>query len=258
MKIREITNFLNIHYPFDLASDFDENKIGLVIGDEDIEVNNILLSLDLNYEVLNDAIAKKANLIICHHPLIFEPITKILFKSKLGEILNLMFQYQISLYVMHTNLDVGINGVNDTLAKILSFSNIEGEVKKDHFLRFGSINMTLNQLVNLVKQNLELTGVRVVGSLDKKIKKVGIVGGSGGQIDIIDEAIANNCDCLITGEIKLHIAQYAAYKNFAMIEVNHGVERFVLNSIKLLLLENLDMSNEIFITNINTDPLKTI
>lgn len=256
MKIKTIKTFLDNYYPLDIASDFDENKIGLVIGDEEIEVKNILLALDLNFEVVNDAIQKDANLIICHHPFIFEPITQIPFNSKIGKVLALMFKHQISLYVMHTNLDVGKNGVNDSLAKLLNFDNIVGEVQKDHFLRIGTTNMIFSNLISLVKKAFNLSLVRTVGEMDRVIRKVGIVGGSGGQIETLDEAINNGCDCLITGEIKLHIAQYAKEKNLSLIEVNHGVERFVLPSVKALLIANLKIDKEIFITEINTDPLE--
>ena len=257
MKIKEITDFLENVYPSSLASDFDRDKIGLVIGDDNIKIKNILLTLDLTIEVVEEAIRKNANLIVSHHPFIFTPITKVLFNSKEGEILYLMFKEKISLYVMHTNLDVGSNGVNDSLVKLLNLDDIKGIVEKDAFLRYGKTNLSLQDLATLVKQKFNLTGVRVSGPLDKMIKKVAIVGGSGGQPDIIDDAISNDCDCLITGEIKLHIAQYAFYRNLCLIEVNHGVEKFVFENIKKLLENNFKLAN-IFISDINTDPLISI
>ena len=258
MKIKNITSFLDNLYPSSLASDFDQNKIGLVIGDDALEVKNILLSLDLTLEVVKEAISKNANLIICHHPFIFEPIAKILFNSKEGKILNLMFQEKISLYVMHTNLDVGENGVNDTLASLLKLTKITGVVAKDSFLRCGTTDITLQGLTNLVKNKFDLIMVRVVGPLDRLITRVGIVGGSGGQSEIIDEAITKGCDCLITGEIKLHIAQYAVDNDLCLIEVNHGVEKFVFNNLKEILKTNLNLESKIFISEINTDPLLAI
>ncbi|HEY8444897.1 MAG TPA: Nif3-like dinuclear metal center hexameric protein [Bacilli bacterium] len=255
MKINDVIKYLNELYPIELASDFDIGKIGLTIGDENIEVKNILLALDLTIDVVNEAISKEANLIITHHPFIFDPITKILFNSKIGKVLSLMFKHQISLYTMHTNLDVANGGVNDVLANLIGLNKIVGKNEKDAFMRIGEIEeMTFEEFVRVVKTKLELNGVRVVGNLSKKIKKVGIIGGSGSSE--IEEAITSGCDCFVTGEIKLHHAQNAAYNNLCLIEVNHGVEKYVLKSIRENIKKRFEGKIEAYISKINTDPLR--
>ncbi|HHU55101.1 MAG TPA: Nif3-like dinuclear metal center hexameric protein [Acholeplasmataceae bacterium] len=254
MIVKDVVTILDNLYPIENASEFDIGKIGLTIGDENIKLKKILLALDLTEEVANEAINLNANLIITHHPFIFNPITKIMFTSKIGRILNLMFKHQISLYSIHTNLDVGINGVNDTLANILGLENIAGKNERDSFLRTGFITkQTLGEFAEYVKRSFNLKGVRVAGDLNKQIEKVGIVGGSG-SFEIYN-AINENCDCLITGEVKLHHAQDALFHNLCMIEVNHGVEKFVLKSIQVELEKRLEGKIQAHISKINTDPL---
>ncbi len=264
MLIRDVCEYLNNRFPQKEAVENDWVRIGLIIGSENIEVSNILLTLDLNYEVVNKAIENGCNMIVAHHPYLFEPLYKVLFDSEKGKVLNLMFKHQISLYVMHTNLDVGVDGVNDTLAKKLNLYNVE--VVKDNeeigFLRTGSIDCNLKELVELVKEKYELSGVRVLGDLNKKIKKVGIVGGSGGRTSDIYKAYASGCDCYITGEIHLNCSQFAEELGITLIEVNHGVEKFVFESLEKELLREFinkyNFNNKIYTNLCETDKMFTM
>ncbi|HNZ50695.1 MAG TPA: Nif3-like dinuclear metal center hexameric protein, partial [Bacilli bacterium] len=226
MLIKEIVQYLEQLYPPQLAIESDFNRIGFIIGDLNFEVSNVLMALDLTLEVAQEAVLKNANLIITHHPFFFQPLDKIMFSSEKGQILNLLFTHRLSLFVMHTNLDVGNNGVNDTLARLIGlidFKVINNEVGKGNFLRYGEIRpLTLASLALKLKNDLDLTGVRVVGDPQKIIKRVGIVGGSGAHDEDIAAALAMDLDCYITGEVKLPAAQKAYFHNLSLIEINHG------------------------------------
>ncbi len=266
MKIKDIKNYLDERFPITNAESFDQNAIGLAIGDGEIEVNNIMLALDLTKEVVYDAINNNCNLIITHHPFLFNPIQKILFKSEKGEVIKLMCENNLSLYSMHTNLDVGLGGVNDTLANILGLDDIKiinDEAGFGNYLRYGNINpMTLRDLASLVKDKCNLSGVRVLGALDKTIKKVGIVGGSGAHPSDIMTAVKAGLDCYITGEVHLNNSQMADFYGLSLIEVNHGVEKLVftslINELKEKTKELFKFSGKIIITKIETDKMITI
>lgn len=256
MKMKEAILFLEERYPNSNASDFDVLNNGLTIGSLNDDIKNILLALDLTLEVVNEAIQNQANLIVCHHPFLFEPLKQIHFDTEIGQIIELMYQHRISLYTMHTNLDVALGGVNDALIHRLGVSNIHGEQGKDQFLRYGSIGpMTLIELTSHVKAKLEVTGVKVVGDLSRQISTLGVIGGSGGFIDAINLALYHKCDCLITSEIKLHIAQYANTHHLALIEVNHGVEKHVFENVRMELENRFKGKFRVYISKINTDPL---
>ena len=173
-----------------------------------------------------------------------------------------MFEYNISLYAMHTNLDVGLGGVNDVLAKKIflnEYQIINGEVGKGNFLRYGNVKkQTVKEYALMIKESLNLTGVRVIGNLDKEISRVGIVGGSGAHPSDIVNAFSVGCDCYVTGEVKLNIAQDAIVNNLSIIEVNHGVEKEVFYSLKRELDEKLALKGDIFVSEIETDPMTVI
>ena len=256
MQIKEIINYLDERFPKDTASDFD-TSIGFCVGSLNNEVKKVLFSLDLTLDVCKEALNKGCNLIITHHPFLFNPINKIIFDTPQGEIIKFLIENDISTYSAHTNLDVAIGGVNDSLAKMLEIDFIHEEALKDKMLVYGKIKQcTLKDLVKQVKSTFKLDGVRVVGDLNKTINTVGIVGGAGASISGIHEAIFNKCDCFITGEVHLDKAIYASNLGLCIIEVNHGVERFVFNYLK----EDLkDKFGDIFIiSEINTDPLKNM
>lgn len=262
MLIKDICNFLEEKFPKANAEDFDQPRIGLTIGSFNIEVKGVLLALDLNNDVVNDAIEKGCNLIITHHPFIFDPLYKVLFESEKGEIIRKMFENNISTFSMHTNLDVGANGVNDTLAEMLGIENynvINGEKIKGNYLRYGNIkSMTLKDLAIKVKNDLNLSGVRIYGDSNKIINSIGVVGGSGAHASDIYNALSVGIDCFITGEIKLNIAQFADYHNLSLIEVNHGVEKYALYKVRDLLNDFIKEEVKIIVTEIETDKFKTI
>ena len=262
MLIKDIIGYLEERFPKSNASDLDKERIGLIIGDENIEVSNILLSLDLNLNVVEEAINLDANFIVIHHPYLFDPLYNIHFSSDKGKVIRKLYEHNISIYSMHTNYDVGIGGVNDSLIELLGLSNIntiDPKNLKDNFLRYGEIeNISLVDFVFKVKEVFKLNGVRVVGDINKSINKVGIIGGSGGSIADINNALNNKLDCYITGEIKLNVAQYALEKNIALIEVNHGIEKFAFYKLQNDLKKDINFKGEFFVSIINTDPLEFI
>ena len=253
MQIKEIIDYLDLRFPKETASDFDAS-IGFCIGSKNIELKKVLFALDLTFDVAKEALDLGCNLIITHHPFLFNPINKILFDSPQGKIIKFLCDNNISTYSMHTNLDVAVGGVNDSLAKMLNIDFEHDEAIKDKMIVSGNIKKcTLAELVKKVKETYLLDGVRVVGDINKTIEKVGIIGGSGANIQSINEAKFMDLDCLITGEVHLDKAIYANNIGLSIIEVNHGIERFVFNFLK----EELENKfGDIFeISNINTDPL---
>lgn len=265
MKISDVCEYLNQRFPLTDASDFDK-AIGLTIGSPNYEVTGIILALDLTKEVIKEAKENKCNLIITHHPFLFNPIYRVLYNDFKGELIKKMVEANLSLYSMHTNLDVASGGVNDCLASMLGIDDVKivnGEAGKENFLRYGKIKeTTLGELVSNVKQIFNLTGVRVLGDLNKKIKTIGIVGGSGAHDGDIFLAKKCGCDCYITGEVHLNNSQYAEFLNLALIEVNHGVEKFVfynlIEEFKKVFKELYQYELPIIITKDSSDKLVTM
>ncbi|MDD2258913.1 MAG: Nif3-like dinuclear metal center hexameric protein [Bacilli bacterium] len=259
MKVKDVISYLDNRFPIELASEFDYPRVGFNIGNINQELSSVMLSLDLTKDVILEACNLGCNLIITHHSYLFDPLYKIDFEANKGQIIGLLYKNKVSVYSMHTNFDVGKGGVNDTLAKMIGIKNIKvinNEIKANNFLRYGEIEeISFDNLIKKVKSVFNLTGVRAVGNMNDIIKSVGIVGGSGGHKEDFINALNANIDCYITGEIPLNIAIDAKELNLKLIEVNHGIEKFAFETLKIDLEQDLKLKEKVFITSINTDPL---
>jgi len=116
----EIIQMLERLAPKSLAYDWD--KVGLQLGSLNQKMDQVLVTLDVVDEVVDEAIAMNAKLIIAHHPLIFNPLKSILTDTYAGKLIKKLLLNDIAVYVAHTNLDIAKGGVNDLLADYLGLS----------------------------------------------------------------------------------------------------------------------------------------
>jgi len=124
MEIKEIFRHIENWAPRGIA--WEKDNTGLQVGSREIKVRNVLICLDLTREIVHEAIAKKCNLIISHHPLIFAPIKKIQTSTDpTSQLIELLLKNNITLYSAHTNLDFTKNGVSFELAKKLKLKNVK-------------------------------------------------------------------------------------------------------------------------------------
>ncbi len=123
MKLKELVNYLETIVPLSLQESYDNS--GIQIGDLEGDVNSVLLSLDVTEEIIEEAESKGCRLIITHHPLIFKPIKSISGKTFIERIVLKAIQKDISIYSMHTNLDIVRGGVSYRMAEKLKLGNIE-------------------------------------------------------------------------------------------------------------------------------------
>jgi dinuclear metal center YbgI/SA1388 family protein len=122
MKLNKLINILESFYPVDLAQEWD--NVGLLLGDERMDVTRVLTTLEINEDVIDEAIERGAEVIVSHHPLIFKPIKNLNFKNTQAKLIKQLIQHDIAVYCMHTNVDIASNGMNDWLAQILELEKI--------------------------------------------------------------------------------------------------------------------------------------
>ncbi len=121
MKIKEVINCLENNFSLKLQEIYDNS--GLIIGNAKNDVLGVLICVDCTEDVIEEALIRKCNLIISHHPVIFEGLKKINTNTSLGRIVVKAVKNDISLYVIHTNVDNHINGLNSKLAEKLALKN---------------------------------------------------------------------------------------------------------------------------------------
>ncbi len=122
MKLKEIMALLDQIAPFSLQESYDNSGIQLGVPDQDLHRG--LVTLDLSPEVLQEAIQKKCDLIITHHPLLFSGLKRITGGSPTERMVIDAIRHGIAVVAMHTNLDNMHDGVNRQLAMRLGLSSL--------------------------------------------------------------------------------------------------------------------------------------
>ncbi len=265
MLTKDIVNLMEKVAPLDLKESFD--NIGLLIGCDDFKVNKILLALDVNDEVIDEAIKEKCNLIISHHPIIFKSIKNINNNSVLGKKIIKLIKNDISVYSSHTNLDSCSVGTNDVLFDLLDLKNKGVLIKNENYENCGlgrigetKRDFTLKEFIEYIKEKLKLNTLVYCddnNGLEKTIKKVGLCTGSASSYDFISNAKKLGCDVYITGDLTFHNAQLAKELNIALIDGTHyGTEVIVLNSLKAYL--NKECNLEVIISKVDGQTIKML
>ena len=266
MKAYEIINIFNEWAPSYLVDTWDNT--GFQIGNPEIDVKKILVSLDLDINVLKEAKKESAQMIITHHPILFKPLNRITCDDPKGKLVYDIIKENMVVFNAHTNLDVCHGGVNDVLAKIFNLKDIEilsksydiypleNENISYGYGRVGNIEeMGLKDLISLVKEKLNVSNIRVYGNTDKTIKKIAVCGGSGAEF-IID-AYKSGADAYITGDIKYHDAQLAHELGLILIDANHyDTEKIILPEIKNYINRKTEEKVDVKIFQYNSAPFE--
>lgn len=133
MKVKDVVQFLESVAPVHLQEDYDNS--GLLVGDMENELTGILVSLDCTEEIVQEAIDKKCNLIVSHHPIIFKGLKNLTGKNYVDRTVIKAIKNNISLYAIHTNLDNIQNGVNLKIMEKLGITTSEILSPKTQLLR---------------------------------------------------------------------------------------------------------------------------
>lgn len=223
--------------PPKLAAEWD--NVGLLIGSSKADVNGIVVALDVSSKVIDTALKTGSNLIIVHHPLIFDPIKTIDIENPVGKIISTLIKNDIALYAMHTNLDSAPKGLNQYVAELLGLNKIRPVSGDTVTFRIGELPKALDshEFGRVVKSRLDLSQIRHYGT-GKKVKKIAVCTGSGG--DLVAKSIENGADMLVTGDVKHHNGVECNELGFPVIDAGHlGTEKQIVSLVGNYLKKNL-------------------
>lgn len=347
------------------------DKIGLQLGTLQKEITGVLVALDVNEEVVDEAIAKGVNLIVAHHAIIYRPLAQLQVDTPMGKVYEKLIKNDIAVYISHTNLDITEGGMNDWMAEELGIEvtgsiedlhtdqlyklvifvpkeqadsvraaildagaghignyshcsfNIEGagtfkpdelanpyigqagkleqvqEVRietvvphsiknkviaamlkahpyeevaydlynmelKGRTLGLGRVGklsepVDLTALVERVKLKFDVPTVRVVGDMNRVIKKAAVLGGSGGGY--WKKALRCGADVLVTGDIDYHTAQDAHMAGITLIDPGHNAEKLMKPRVAAFLAQKLEKDKyktPVYASTINTEPFRFV
>lgn len=198
MTVSNFYNELSNLYPQTLSSSWDNDGL-MCCPDPDREIKKVLISLDATMDAINFAIEGGYDLILTHHPLIFKGLKALNSNDIVGRRVLAAVKAGISVISLHTRLDAGEGGVNDTLANLLSLTDVEsfGDLDNPTLGRIGTTDISSPE--DFAKKIKDATGVPgVTAYLCRPISRVAVVGGGGG--DLIGDAKCAGADTLVTGE----------------------------------------------------------
>lgn len=265
LKIKNILDIMEELAPAKLKEDYD--NVGLMVGNLNVEVSSMLIALDCSMPVIDEAILKKCDLILTHHPLLFNKPETITTETLIGTKLLKLIKNDINVISSHTNLDSAFGGITDILMGLLGFNNYDVIERKDIN---GSINsgigritalkkpIELISLCSLIKKVLGISCIKYAGNDDMIIHKLAVINGSGE--DYFDLARSLGADCILTGDTTYHYVCDSIEQGMAVIDAGHFETEWPSMQKVASILKNRIKSTgndcDIFISESNISPYK--
>ena len=227
MRISEVIEVLDELAPLSLAEDWD--NVGLLVGCPSSSVSAIMTCLTLTSDVLAEAIAGHAQLIVSHHPLMFRPIQRITSETVEGRVLLDVIQNGIAVYSPHTGYDSAAGGINQQLAASLELRTVlplrpSGDQADGHELgsgRYGLLPepMTLGAFNERVQRCLGVQNSQCVGESEQRVHRVAVA--CGAAAEFLVDAHRLQCDVLLTGEARFHDCLQARSLGMGLVLPGH-------------------------------------
>jgi dinuclear metal center YbgI/SA1388 family protein len=282
VKCQTIVGILDELAPRKLAESWD--NVGLLVGYGKQKINKVMVCLDAPEWVVEEAINKNVDMIVAHHPMIFNGIKRVNSDTATGRKLLTLIENKISLYCMHTNYDIAAGGLNDIFAEKLGFKDFRviKDMSKAHIneefastiykgrdenqtMGFGRIvelesETTLLVYAENVKTLLGANHVRFAGDPNRIIRKVALLNGSGNKF--ITDARFAGADVLVTGDMQYHGILDALEMGLCIIDAGHyATERIMIKYITEYLkskFQELKLDVEVVESSSNTDVLRVL
>lgn len=230
LTVAKVYEFLDRQMPFATQEQWDNS--GLLVGSPDMQVSKIAVMLDATPVNITKAINNGVDLIVCHHPLIFNPISKLPADNPVYR----LARNDIALIAVHTPWDKAKDGVNYVLANSLSLERVEVLPTKEggDMVRMGYLSspMPESSFCALIKQKIGIPFVKYV-STKENIRKVAVCGGAGA--DFMDE-VARKADAFVTSDVKYHEFLHAKDIGLTLVDAGHfNTEDMSMNAISVKL-----------------------
>jgi dinuclear metal center YbgI/SA1388 family protein len=264
--IGQVVEILDLFAPAKLAEDWD--NVGLLVGKTNWSANKVMTCLTVTPTTADEAVSQGVNLIVSHHPLPFHPLRTITDESTVGRLLLQLITAGIGVYSPHTAFDSAEAGINQHLAIGLGLQGIKPLISATNTIDSGSVDsgsgrrgwlgesIALVEMADRVKTFLDISTIQVAGAEDLQVSRVAIACGSGGSF--LQPTIAQECDCLVTGEATFHTCLEAEACGIGLILPGHfASERFALVALADYLSEQL-AGIEVWASRTERDPIRTV
>ena len=256
MTVNDILNCITEIAPLKWQEHYD--NAGIQVGDLQAETHKALIALDVTEALVDEAISKKCDLIISHHPLIFHGLKRLTSDTYIERIVRKAIKHDITILSMHTNLDNSYLGVSRELAVRLGLTNLhllqpsstEPEICGAGMI--GELETPMEELdfLNRVAEVIGSPCLRHSALTGRVIRKVALCGGSG--TPFMPDALRQQADAYLTADIKYHDF-FVPEGNILLVDGGHfETEQFTKPLIKELIQKKIpNFAAEIAETNTN-------
>ena len=255
MKVKDIINVIEEFAPLSIQEGWDNS--GLCVGSPEDEVTSVLLALDCTPELVDEAVACGADMIVTHHPLIFSGLKKITADDMVGMAVIKAIKAGISIYAAHTNADKVLEGVSGAMAARLGLENVTILDQDGEGTGLGVVGdlpepMTAQETLELVKERFSLKVIKASAPLQTKISRVAMCGGSGGSL--IGAAKRAGAQLYISGDISYH--NFFTPEGFMIMDIGHYESEIDIVGILFSLIMKKFPTFAVRITqNLNSNPI---
>lgn len=243
MKTKEIVKIIEDFCPESLAYDWD--NIGLICGDGEKEVKSVFVTLDTNLTTVKEAISKKADMIVSHHPILLGGIKRIDYTTAEGQMIKLLIENNIPVFAAHTNMDTAKGGINDRLAEMFELNDVH--ILEQHtpdpnvgLGRIGKLKSAV-KFSEFAKQCSKIlnTPLRIAGDENKIVSKVAVASGSCSEV--IPLAKEKGADVIVTGDLKYHNTMDMTYLDICIVDAGHYPTEICVMDIFADILKNTEL-----------------
>jgi dinuclear metal center YbgI/SA1388 family protein len=238
IAISDVVSWLEQVAPLDLAEEWD--NVGLLVGDRAGRVERVMTCLTITPITAAEAIERRADLVITHHPLPFRSLTQVTTDATTGRLLWELIGAHVAVYSAHTAFDSAHAGINQQLCEKLNLCEIAPLVPRAISASHGQLGSgrcglvdrpeTLSTIAQTIKSTLAIAQIGLIGEDEMPVKHVAIACGSGGSF--LAAAREKHCDCLVTGEANFHACLEAEACGIALVLIGHfASERFAMEQL---------------------------
>lgn len=254
-KVKDVAAAIEEFAPVSIQEKWDNS--GLCIGSMDAPVHSVLLGLDCTPDLVDEAVAAGADMIVTHHPLIFSGLKKISPDDPVGLAVMKAVSAGIAVYAAHTSADKVIAGVSGAMARRLGLENIRILDPEGDGVGLGTVGdlpspMGAMEAAAYVKERFGLKAVRMSRPIDIPVSRIAMCGGSGSSL--IPQAVASGAQLYLCGDVSYH--HFFTPEDFMIMDIGHYESEIEIVDILFSLLKKNFPTFAVRITqNIYSNPI---
>ncbi|GIV22914.1 MAG: GTP cyclohydrolase 1 type 2 [Bacteroidia bacterium] len=254
-RIRDVIAAVEAWAPPQWADSYD--TVGLLWGDPERPVQGILTTLDVTPELIEEAQAVGANLILAHHPIWFGPRTRLVWDTFADRVIYRGIQADIAVYAVHTNADKSPEGVNFVLCRHLNLRPVrvlqtEGPGYGGGYVGEWAHPLEPPDFLRFLQKRLDIPSLRFTPGPDRPISRVAVCGGAGSFL--LPQAIEAQVEAFLTADIPYH-RFFEAQGRVWLVDIGHYESEWMIAGALADLLRQRFAHIPIFTTRLRTNPV---